>query len=142
MKFSVRLISYARSFTRLATQDMLPADGTSGPGYMFFATPAQKAKTLMYAQTLAQTADLYIKAGLKALPDANAIAAATAVDAHTGCRGSLGRHCPGQCQPSLAVDRAACASCTPVSLALLGIRGSGDVSSMWGDAAACITGPV
>ncbi|MCG1054763.1 hypothetical protein KQH49_07250, partial [Mycetohabitans sp. B5] len=28
---------------------MLPADGDSGPGYMFYATPAQKADPSMYA---------------------------------------------------------------------------------------------
>jgi hypothetical protein len=28
---------------------MLPADGESGPGYMFYATPAQKADPSMYA---------------------------------------------------------------------------------------------
>ncbi|MGA0569790.1 hypothetical protein ACO2Q9_03620 [Variovorax sp. VNK109] len=59
---------------------MLPAEGASGPGYMFFATPAQKANTLMYATSLPQTADIYIQAGLKALPDAHAIAAAHAKD--------------------------------------------------------------
>jgi len=60
---------------------MLPADGASGPGYMFFATPAQKASTLMYAETLPNTADTYIKAGIKVVPSAEAIAAASAKDA-------------------------------------------------------------
>ncbi|WP_155646984.1 hypothetical protein [Burkholderia territorii] len=29
---------------------MLPADGNSGPGYMFYATPEQKANVEMYAK--------------------------------------------------------------------------------------------
>ncbi|KVH48812.1 hypothetical protein WJ39_13220 [Burkholderia diffusa] len=29
---------------------MVPADGNSGPGYMFYATPAQKANVEMYAK--------------------------------------------------------------------------------------------
>jgi filamentous hemagglutinin len=37
---------------------MLPADGNSGPGYMFFATPDQKANPNMYAGYYANGADL------------------------------------------------------------------------------------
>lgn len=59
---------------------MLPADGATGPGYLFHATPAQKADLLMYAGALPKTADIYIKAGLKSLPHANAMAAALASD--------------------------------------------------------------
>lgn len=47
----------------------------------FFATPAQKSDVAMYANALPATVDIYIKAGLRALPDANAIAAASAKDA-------------------------------------------------------------
>jgi filamentous hemagglutinin len=44
---------------------MLPADGSSGPGYMFQATAAQKADANMYANQLPQTAAFYIKNGVQ-----------------------------------------------------------------------------
>jgi filamentous hemagglutinin len=59
---------------------MLPATDASEPGYLFQATVAQKADFLMYAQTIPSTADIYIQAGIKALPDANAWAAAVTAD--------------------------------------------------------------
>ncbi len=59
---------------------MLPTQDANEPGYMFQATIAQKADFLMYAQTIPDTADIYIKAGIKALPDANAWAAAVTAD--------------------------------------------------------------
>ncbi len=55
---------------------MLPADGSSGPGYMFQATAAQKADANMYANQLPQTVDFYIKNGLK-IPTAQQAADAT-----------------------------------------------------------------
>lgn len=58
---------------------MLPADGNSGPGYMFFATPDQKAAMQMYVGTLPALADFYIHNGLK-LPDAQAVASSLAKD--------------------------------------------------------------
>ncbi|MGC4394663.1 hemagglutinin repeat-containing protein [Hydrogenophaga sp. T2] len=58
---------------------MLPSSGNSGPGYMFYATPDQKAAMQMYADSLPALADFYIDNGLK-LPGAQAIAAGLARD--------------------------------------------------------------
>lgn len=55
---------------------MLPADGNSGPGYMFQATAAQKADANMYANQLPQTAGFYEKNGIK-IPTAQQAADAT-----------------------------------------------------------------
>ncbi|MBB3214947.1 hypothetical protein FHW67_004277 [Herbaspirillum sp. Sphag1AN] len=40
----------AYTFLNQAGRELLPADGNSGPGYMFYATPDQKANMDMYAQ--------------------------------------------------------------------------------------------
>ncbi|MBB3214936.1 ribosomal protein L12E/L44/L45/RPP1/RPP2 [Herbaspirillum sp. Sphag1AN] len=40
----------ASAFLNQAGRGLLPADGNSGPGYMFYATPDQKANMDMYAQ--------------------------------------------------------------------------------------------
>lgn len=58
---------------------MLPSSGNSGPGYMFYATPDQKAAMQTYADSLPALADFYIDNGLK-LPGAQAIAAGLARD--------------------------------------------------------------
>jgi hypothetical protein len=55
---------------------MLAADPncpTCGPGYMFYATPDQKANPNMYAEQLAQTSEFYAKNGLT-LPTSQQIA--------------------------------------------------------------------
>lgn len=53
----------------LQTHGMLPADGDSGPGYMFYATPEPKANTGMYAKYYPDSV------GLNA-PDASSIESA------------------------------------------------------------------
>ncbi|MDO9436644.1 hemagglutinin repeat-containing protein [Hydrogenophaga sp.] len=58
---------------------MLPPEGASGPGYMFFATPQQKASMQMYVDSLPVLANFYIANDLK-LPDAQTIAASLAKD--------------------------------------------------------------
>lgn len=54
----------ARAFLKQA-YGMLPADGTSGPGYMFYATAAQKADPTFYGKTLGDSAAFYYVNGLK-----------------------------------------------------------------------------
>lgn len=68
----------ANAFLKQA-HGMLPADGNSGPGYLFQATADQKANTGMYSNYLPQTADFYQKNGL-ALPTAQQVADGTKRD--------------------------------------------------------------
>lgn len=71
----------ARAFLSQA-QGMLPADPacpTCGPGYMFYATPEQRANAGMYADTLPQTTTFYQSNGL-AHPTLQQIVNATSVD--------------------------------------------------------------
>ena len=52
----------ASDFLRQA-HGMLPADGNSGPGYMFFATPEQKANVEMYAKHYANGTGMNVPGG-------------------------------------------------------------------------------
>ncbi len=54
----------ARAFLSQA-HGMLPADGASGPGYMFYTPPSQKNDATMYGKTLGDSAAFYYTNGLK-----------------------------------------------------------------------------
>ncbi len=64
----------AQAFLRQAGYQLLP-DG----GYLFYATPDQRANPLMYAESLASNADFYIKNGIR-LPSAEQVAQAAIKD--------------------------------------------------------------
>lgn len=64
----------ARAFLSQA-HGMLPADGASGPGYMFYTPPSQKNDARMYSKALGDSAAFYYTNGLR---QPGAIQAATA----------------------------------------------------------------
>jgi filamentous hemagglutinin len=58
----------AQAFLNTAPKTLLPSDpnfASTGPGFMFYATPEQRANSAMYLNTLATNAGFYANNGLK-----------------------------------------------------------------------------
>ena len=75
----------SRAFLRTAGNQLLPADPldlSAGPGYMFYATPAQRADATMYLSSAAYNIDFYNRNGLQ-IPSQNQIQTAALTDAQS-----------------------------------------------------------